>query len=174
MFDGEKHAGHDRDRRVKEKERRELIAKEQTGRDGRKDRLDVENDVHDGRIPILEREGEENRADRRTREGGERKIAPGAPIDLRNFPQPNDEERQEHEKNENVFPENNDPGIKEIVQRDAPGALRPPERGSERHQPGTMAFPMRRCLRHARRVYRPREDASTIGRPGHFPEFLSG
>jgi hypothetical protein len=37
-----------------------------------------------------------------------------------------------------------------------------------------MAFPMRRRLRHARRVYRPREDASTIGRPGQFPEFLSG
>ncbi len=85
MIDGEENARDDGDAGEKVKARGKPIAEKQTGADGGDERLNVEDDVHDRRVPVLEREGEEDRPDSRAGEAGKDQVAPGAPVDLWNL-----------------------------------------------------------------------------------------
>lgn len=55
-------------------------------------------------------------------------------IDLWDLLETHHQERQEHEQDEQMFPQDDRLRVEEIVQRDAPGALGPPKRRAERHE----------------------------------------
>ena len=50
-----------------------------------------------------------------------------------------DKNRQEHDQDEHVLPENDYPGIEQLVERDAPRAFCAPERSAEADQPRTIS-----------------------------------
>lgn len=149
MFDGNKNAGHDRDGGKEIETPREPIAEEETGAQGREHRLDIEHDVHDRRIPLLQCQSEKYRSDRRASETGEDQVAPGARLYLRNLTKPHHKQRQKHEENEDVLPEDDHLGVEEIVERNAPRALRAPEGGAEGNEPRAVPHSACRALSHA-------------------------
>src|SRR5213075_2191980 len=102
-------------------------------------RLNIQNDVHHGWIAVFQREREEDCADSRASEAGENEVSQSARIDFGNLTQARDQNWEEHDQDEDMFPKDNHLGVKQCIKRDAPRALSPPERSAKTHQPGTIS-----------------------------------
>ena len=132
---------------------------EQHARGGRRQhRLDVEHDVDDRRVAVLEREREQHRADRRARDAGEHQPADRLARTLRSSPSRGSTNGSAQRDEDHVLPEHQHVGLEHVVERDPPRALGPPQRRTERHQPGPEldvrlhnADPSRCCARAAGR-----------------------
>src|SRR5205823_8559888 len=70
-----------------------------------------------------------------TCEPGKKYVAPRARVDFRNLFHARDQNRQEHDEDENVFPKNDHLGIEQFVERNAPRAFRAPERSAKTDEP---------------------------------------
>ncbi len=79
VTDGEEDAREKGDAAKEIEARHEPIVEEKAGADGGDDGLDVEDDVDDGGVAVLEREGEEDGPNRGAGEAGKVEVAPGAP-----------------------------------------------------------------------------------------------
>ena len=115
MIHGKKNAGENGNSGEEVEARREPIAEKQTGANGRNHRLNVEDDIHDRRISVLEREGEENRSHSRAGEPGKDQKAPGTGVDPWDLAKLHQEKGQKHEENQNVLPKNDHLGVEQIV-----------------------------------------------------------
>ncbi len=152
MFDREEDARDDGDASVKEEARRETIAEEKESAQRADHWLEIEDDVDDGGVSVLEREGEKDGADRGSGKAREEEVAPGGAVHFPKLAQCGPKNRQEHEQDEDVLPEDDDLRIEEIVQRNAPRAFRAPKSGAETDQPRSVGEAARRGLLHALRL----------------------
>ena len=139
MFDRKKNSRPHGDSSVQEKTRRQAIIKEQKTAQGGDDRLDIQNHVHHGGIAFFQSESEKNCADGRTREPGKDEKSPGAPVYFGELASLVEKQGQEPDEDEHMFPEDDDAGIEEIVQRNAPGTFRSPQRRAQSDQPRPVA-----------------------------------
>src|ERR1700719_2215643 len=122
MFHRQKNPGEDRDSRVKKESRSESVSEKQIRAKGRNYRLNIQDDVHDRRVSVLERESEENRPDGGAGKAGEDQVTPGPAVDLAKFAEAGQQERQKHQQNQNVLPKDNHLGVEQLIERDAPRA----------------------------------------------------
>src|SRR5690242_13798116 len=100
MIDGQENTRHDSKSREGVKTPGQLIPEKHARAESRDDRLNIENDVNDGRVAVFEREGEENSADGRARKAGKDQVTPRPRFDFRNLRKPRDENEQEHQQNQ--------------------------------------------------------------------------
>ena len=148
MRNRDENAGDNRDAGEKEKASGKPVTKKQKRADGRNDRLDIQDHVHDRWIAIFQRQREEDGAHRRPSEPGEEYAAPRARADFRNLFHARDQNRQEHDEDENVFPKNDHLGIEQFIKRDAPRAFRAPERCAKTDQPRAVGCALYGALLH--------------------------
>ena len=128
----------DRDARVRKEASGKAVAEDQECSHRRNNRLNIQNDVHDGRIAVFQRECEEDGTDCRASETREEQVSPGARADSRNLVQTRDQNRQKHDQDEHVLPKDDYFGVKQRIERDAPRALGTPKCGAEADQPWTV------------------------------------
>src|SRR5207244_8175591 len=81
MLDRQKDSRQNGDACVKEEARSEAIAKQEERTQRGDDRLNVQDHIYDGGIPILQRQSKKNGADGRACESGEDEITPRARVD---------------------------------------------------------------------------------------------
>src|SRR6266542_1894819 len=151
MRDGNENAGDDRDGGVKEKASGKSITKKQKRADRRNNGLNIQDHVHHRWIPVFQRQREEDGAHRRPSESGEKHVAPRARVDFWNFFQARDQNRQEHDEDENVFPKDDHLGVEQFIERDAPRALGAPERCAKTDEPRAVTCAVRFALLHRTR-----------------------
>ena len=82
MLDRQKDSRENGDACVKEEARRQSIAKQEERTKGGDEWLDVQDHIHDGGIPVLQRQSKKNGADGWTGEARENEITPGARVDF--------------------------------------------------------------------------------------------
>ena len=139
MFDRQKDSGENCDACVKKETRRQSIAKQKERAERGDNRLDVQNHIHDGGIPILESHRKKNGADGRACECGEDQVTPRARTNLLQLRELRNQKRQQHEQNENVFPKHDDLGIEQFVERNAPRTFGSPQGRAQADKPRTIA-----------------------------------
>src|SRR5215813_5823515 len=153
MIDREKDTRHHRDGGKEIEAGGQLVAKQETSSQSRNNWLNVENHIDHRGVAVFQSESEENRADGGTGEPGEDHVTPGARANFRKLIQPTDEQREEHEEDENVLPENDYLRLEEVVQRNPPGAFCSPKGRAESDQPWSVGRAFSHRLKHAGTVY---------------------
>ena len=88
----------------------------------------------------------------RTGEGGEDQVAQDTRSNFSQSAELRNEDRQEHEQNEDVFPKHDHLRVEKIVERNPPRALCSPQSGAETHEPWTVVCTAGVAVLHADRL----------------------
>ena len=150
MRNRDKHASNDSDPSVEEELPRKPITKKQERADGRYNGLDIKNYVHHGRVPVFQRQGEKDCANRRAGEPGEKQEAPRARVDFWNLVQMGDQDWQEHHEDEHMLPEDDHLCVENLIERNTPRAFCAPKRCAQADEPRAISRAARVAVLHFR------------------------
>src|SRR4029077_13087606 len=90
--------------------------------------------------------------DRGAGEPGKKQEAPRARLNFWNLMPTRDKNRQEHDQNKYVLPENNYLCVEKLIEWNTPRAFRAPERRTEADEPWTISWAAYRTALHSESV----------------------